>query len=699
MTKYSYLGYKAEDLYVQEQKTLEEISSILGVSENTLSKWKKKAKWKEKRDSYLSFIPEYIKATASSPVPEKHLITTTQKPQNQMGVSHLSESRRLRMLKRMEVLKGASGMRGKALREYLKSVQVPVSTFWSWLKIYRKQGPKGLVDKYGRPKANISEEQKTIIKSIYLLPSHPTISTIYRTLQDTFPNCYPTYSAVRKFIQRGIPHDVVVPHQEEGTRGLVNHGGGVKGRSNMESLKDILDMVYEPGKAKKAIIRDFVTLCNSKGITPPSYGSIRYSIEKNYPSQDIIAEELRSGPILLKQHRNIGTHAFLPTGTQELDRVLGGGFHIPSSVILAGDPGVGKSTLMLQVVSSVAKARGSKSCIYFSAEQDISQIKKRIGEMGIYEGFYIEDTDSLEHIVQTIKKMRPKLIIVDSIKRLRTSAYTGTYDSPYYVSYCGKQLTRLSKETRSSIILINHMTKKGDMSGLKSFEHDVDVVLYFQGNPLSNIKMLYASKNRYGDTTEVGFFRMTERGLIEVDDIEYLFRQKRNRKVFGVSLVVVQKGQRILPLEIQSLVGKPISKPTINVTGLDKEQIIKMLRILKERLSIDLTNREITMTTTGEVELDYPYIQLAFFSAIMSNIKRVDVSKKVFIGEVDLTGSIRPFYGQKKLLNSILRIKDINGIFAPKPADPVEYLEDARITYADDIYSLSESMFGPAKSI
>lgn len=631
---------KAEDLYVYDQKTLDEISSILGVSENTLSRWKQRLKWKEKCDAYLSFIPKYKETTIASPLLKKYLMTTAEEPRDQMAIQHLSESKRQAYFRKLDIIKNAPRRDPRALEEYLKEKGISSGTLRRWRRLYKKEGPEALIDKRRGRTQKLDPQDHAILAKLYLRAERPSITEVYRQYLTVRGQTKVTIHQARKFLEN-LP---------EATKRKYRHG----------------ERAY----------REFAEIFT----------------EREYPP-----EEIKSGPILLNQYRSIGLHAFLPTGIQEMDRVLGGGFHIPSSVILAGDPGVGKSTLMLQVVSNVANAKGVRSCVYISAEQDISQIKKRIDEIGIYDKFYIDDTsDSLEHIVQIIREMRPKLVVVDSIKRIRTSSYKGTYDSPYYVSYCGKQLTRLSKETRSSIVLINHMTKKGDMSGLKSFEHDVDVVLYLQGNPLSNIKMLYASKNRYGDTAEVGFFKMTGKGLIEVNDIEYLFRQKRNRKVFGVSLVVVQKGQRILPLEIQSLVGEPISKPRTIAPGLDKEQITKVLRIMKERLSTDLTDKEITVTTSGEIELNYPYIQLAIFSAIMSNIKRIDVSKKVFIGEVDLTGSVRPFYGQKKLLNSILGIGDIDKIYAPRPADPVEYLEDARITYTDDIYSLSESVFGLA---
>src|SRR3989338_2779208 len=172
---------------------------------------------------------------------------------------------------------------------------------------------------------------------------------------------------------------------------------------------------------------------------------------------------------------------------------------------------------MLLALSNVAKTTGSENCIYFSAEQDISQIEKRVKEMNIYDEFNVEETDDLEDTMEIIKNKRPKLVVVDSIKRMRTTSNKKTYDSPHYVSYCGKQLAQLSKKTRSAIVLINHMTKKGDMAGLKTLEHDVDVVLYLQylqGNTFGNVRELHASKNRYGDTEEYGFFKMTERGLI-----------------------------------------------------------------------------------------------------------------------------------------------------------------------------------------
>lgn len=388
----------------------------------------------------------------------------------------------------------------------------------------------------------------------------------------------------------------------------------------------------------------------------------------------------------------------LPTGIQELDRVLGKGFHVPSSIILAGDPGVGKSTLMLLALSNVAKTTGSENCIYFSAEQDISQIEKRVKEMNIYDEFNVEETDDLEGAMEIIKDRRPKLVVVDSIKRMRTTSYKGTYDSPHYVSYCGKQLAQLSKKTRSAIVLINHMTKKGDMAGLKTLEHDVDVVLYlqhFQENTFGDVRMLYASKNRYGATEEYGFFKMTEKGLIEHNDVESLFRPNRQKRVVpGVSLSVVKKGQRILPIEVQASINKKLGR-RINAPGLNKDQVEKILGIMEKWFQqIDFTRVSIQMTTAGELELNEPSIQLAMFAAIMSEITKVDMSKKVFIGEVDLKGYVRFFSGQKRLLNSILRIKNIDAIFAPIPEDPSERLEDAKIIYIEHIYQLIELFSG-----
>jgi len=231
------------------------------------------------------------------------------------------------------------------------------------------------------------------------------------------------------------------------------------------------------------------------------------------------------------------------------------------------------------------------------------------------------------------------------------------------------------------------------MSGLKSLEHDVDVTLFLQGNPLSGHRTLYASKNRYSDTTEVGFFRMTEKGFAEIESTDLLFRRKRSGKVTGVALVVVKKGHRTLLVEIQCLITEISSRnPSINTTGLNKDQIIKIVRILKERLNINVSDLDITMSTTGEIEIDYPYIQLAIASSILSFVYKKDVSRIVFIGEIDLTGYIHSFYGLDKLLKEVLKVKDVKSIYSPPLVGMIE-VNDPRINFVESIFDLKNKLF------
>lgn len=488
-------------------------------------------------------------------------------------------------------------------------------------------------------------------------------------------------------------------YKEDGEVGLIPGYGKNKGKTIIGTrLRRLIDPLIAPGRPSKDIAGEFRTACLAAGETPPCKATIQKYIRKVRPDNILVKYPSPIGHLdnkyLLTSDYITQSGAHLKSGIPEFDRVLGNGFFIPSSIFLAGDPGVGKSTLMAQVALSISKRQGHEHCIYFSTEQTREQMAKRLMEIDPDPRIQVVDEQDLEKIIEIIKERKPRLCIVDSIKRVRSESFKGSIDSPHYVSHVSKILRDLANKTSTAIVMINHVNKAGDMAGLKSMEHDADVVLFIEGNPLSGYRTLRSLKNRMGDTTEVGFFRMTEKGLTALDTGELLFKRDHWARSIGVSLLSIKKGNRIFMVEIQSLLTNVAPKrPSINVTGLEKEQIIKVINILKERLKIDASNYDVTMTTTGEIEVNYPYAQLAIAASILSHAYHKDLSKMVFIGEMDLTGYVRPLYGQDKLIKVALQGGEVRSLFAPQPDNRMEYNEDSRVKYIRSIYDLRKILF------
>lgn len=361
------------------------------------------------------------------------------------------------------------------------------------------------------------------------------------------------------------------------------------------------------------------------------------------------------------QHIEQADHQRLGTNIPEFDRVLGGGIVLGSIVLISGDPGIGKSTLLTQLAINQGEGATLKGkekakeldpsrftlhaspCLYVAGEESARQIKLRAERIKPKANFPVLEETDVDVIIATIKELKPKLAIIDSIQTLETTDLNAAAGSISQVRESAHRLQHLAKSTHIPIFLVGHITKEGTIAGPKALEHLVDVVLTLEGDPLSNFRILRTTKNRFGATDEVGIFEMEESGLIEVQNPSALFLEHKVNAP-GSVVVAVMNGQRPLLVEIQALVTKSyLPVPRRVGTGVDINRLQLLVAVLSKRLSLPLYDQDIFVNVTGGVRLTEPAADLAIAIAIASSLKDQSVnSKAVFLGEVGLLGEIRP---------------------------------------------------------
>lgn len=346
----------------------------------------------------------------------------------------------------------------------------------------------------------------------------------------------------------------------------------------------------------------------------------------------------------------------LPTGIHEFDRVLGNGFVPGQVVLLTGEPGIGKSTLLLQALHKL-------QALYISGEESASQIKDRASRLKVsLDNCEFSDTLQIEGIVAGIEDIKPlpHVMVVDSIQMLYSKLQEGTPGSVTQLRECGLQLVRLAKEKHIAMILIGHVTKDGDIAGPKIVEHMVDTVLTFEGEKVSQFRVLRATKNRFGSTDEIGIFEMTGEGLKEVDN-PLAFVQHENpdgKNVPGRSIAGVMEGKRPLFFEVQTLATKTtFPMPRRVVHGIDYSKVLLLLAVIKRHLNINLDAYDIYVNVAGGVDAKSPSADLGIIASILSSVKDIALpDASVFVGEVGLLGEVRKVMGQDKVATEAKRI-------------------------------------------
>lgn len=327
--------------------------------------------------------------------------------------------------------------------------------------------------------------------------------------------------------------------------------------------------------------------------------------------------------------------------SQELNRVLGGGLVAGSLTLIGGEPGIGKSTLLLQNILSIR----NKQILYVSGEESASQLKLRADRLGkVSDNTLILCETKLENIFNQIEKVSPQIIVVDSIQTIASDAVESAAGSVSQVRECAASLLRYAKESGVPVILVGHINKDGAIAGPKVLEHIVDTVLQFEGDRQYLYRILRSIKNRFGSTSEIGIYEMVQKGLREVKNpSEMLLSENREEEMSGIAIGVTVEGVRPFMVEVQALVSSAAyGTPQRSVTGFDQRRLNMLLAVLEKRARFKLGQKDVFLNMAGGLKVSDPAIDMSVVAAIMSSNFDISVSRKIaFIGEVGLSGEIR----------------------------------------------------------
>lgn len=350
-----------------------------------------------------------------------------------------------------------------------------------------------------------------------------------------------------------------------------------------------------------------------------------------------------------------------PTGVSELDRVLGGGL-VPGAVILmAGEPGVGKSTLLLDVAARAAAEAHNQDkapVLYITGEESASQVRLRAERIGAMNPHLLLAAESdVSRIIGHVKQAKPSLLVIDSVQTVADAGVEGAAGGVAQVRACSAAFVTLAKENSLPILLVGHVTKDGSIAGPRVLEHVVDVVCQFEGDRHSPLRMVRAVKNRYGPTDEVGCFELLEDGIFGLSDPSGLFLSARNRTVSGTCATMTLEGRRPMPVEVQGLVVPSAGPPRRTTSGVDSPRVAMMVAVLQSRLGFELDRRDIFASTVGGAKANEPAADAAIALALASAYLDLPLAPGVIaIGEVSLTGELRPVSGLAHRLSEAARL-------------------------------------------
>lgn len=332
----------------------------------------------------------------------------------------------------------------------------------------------------------------------------------------------------------------------------------------------------------------------------------------------------------------------ITTQMMEFNRVLGGGIVLGSLVLIGGDPGIGKSTLLLQISSQLADKQ--LPVLYISGEESAKQTKLRADRLAIKSNLlYVLAETNLYDISNQISKLKPSFVVIDSIQTIFREEVTSAPGSVSQVRECTSELMKIAKSNGIPIFIVGHVTKEGSIAGPRILEHMVDAVLYFEGERHHTYRILRGVKNRFGSTNEMGIFEMKEEGLIEVMNPSEIFLEERSQGAAGSTVVASMEGTRPVLVEIQALISpSSFGNPRRMATGIDTSRVPLLMAVLEKRVGLMLQNQDAYVKVAGGVKLDEPAIDLAIAISIASSFRdQATKPEDIFVGEVGLTGEIR----------------------------------------------------------
>jgi len=361
----------------------------------------------------------------------------------------------------------------------------------------------------------------------------------------------------------------------------------------------------------------------------------------------VIAKQLGSVEVLSDQR--------IKTGILEFDRVLGGGIIAGSLILVGGDPGVGKSTLMLQM----CRYLNPESTLYVTGEESLQQIKLRASRLqNIPDALNVMAETDIDTIAAAIKNLKPSVAIIDSIQTSRSEQIDATAGSITQVRECTALLMQIAKKTGTAIFIVGHVTKEGALAGPKILEHTVDTVLQFEGEKTYSYRILRAIKNRFGSTNEIGIFDMDEQGLREVPNPSEIFLSQRSDSQSGTAIVATIEGTRPLLIEVQALVTSTgYSNPQRTATGFDNRRLQMIIAVLEKRLGINFRDVDVFVNIAGGMTLSDPAVDLAMAAALVSSLRDNPLeSDMVIMGEIGLTGEVRSISSIEQRLSEIQKL-------------------------------------------
>ncbi len=381
-------------------------------------------------------------------------------------------------------------------------------------------------------------------------------------------------------------------------------------------------------------------------------------VEKTVESSSGMAPETGGGtrPQRLSQVRSAEGRR-LTLGLPEFDRVLGGGLVPGSLVLLGGDPGIGKSTLLLQVALRLAEY--GQEVLYVAAEESPEQIKLRADRLGsVSDGVVVLPETALDRVLETAEELRPTMIVVDSIQTVYLTALESSPGSVSQLRDCTAQLLRFAKQTATPIFLVGHVTKEGLIAGPRVVEHMVDVVLYLEGERFYQHRILRAVKNRFGSTNEIGVFEMTDSGLRDVGNPSELFLAERVRDAPGSAVVVALEGTRPILIEVQALTSPAgYGTPRRVATGFDATRLQLLVAVLTKHAGLRLADQDVFVNVTGGIRLVEPAADLGVALAIASSASGIPLDPSaVYIGELGLAGEVRGVHALERRLQEAARL-------------------------------------------
>jgi DNA repair protein RadA/Sms len=373
----------------------------------------------------------------------------------------------------------------------------------------------------------------------------------------------------------------------------------------------------------------------------------------------------------------------LSTGLSELDRTLGGGLVDGSVILIGGDPGIGKSTLILQALAVINKAN---TTLYVSGEESAEQVSERAIRLEIKEDILFISETHLEKILKLSKDFQPKVIVIDSIQTMVTDISSSAPGSVTQVRDCAAQLTQYAKQTNTVLLLIGHVTKGGALAGPRILEHMVDAVLYFEGDPGGRYRIIRAVKNRYGAVNEISVFAMGEKGLQQISNPSSIFLSNQENPSSGSMVMVTREATRPLLVEIQALVDQANGSPKRVSVGLDQNRLSLQLAILHKHSGIATFDQDVFINVVGGIKVSETASDLVVMLAIVSSLRdKVIPSKWIAFGEVGLTGEVRPVYNAMERLSEAQK-QGFEVAIIPKGNAPKKSIKGMKIVTVGYLY-------------